>query len=214
MDANSPSHFMKTHRAFKTTGTAGFTLIEMLVVIVILGLLIAISAPGIDGILRSTRLSAAADDVRNFLSSAQQLAVAQNVEVEVRLYESVSGTAVDDTPRVRRLRTLVLRTSDMGVEGDYKPEGVALKLDDSMAISSETQLTSLLGRAFKSAGTNEEGRYVSFHFFPDGSTDLPSTQAWFLTILEAKHASQQNAPANFVTIQVHPTSGKLRTFRP
>lgn len=205
---------MKTLRVSRPSGITGFTLIEMLVVIVILGALIAVSAPAIDGILQASRLSSAADDVRNFLSSAQQLAVAQNVEVEVRLYESVSGTAADDTPRVRTLQTLALRTHDVGTVGDYKPEGAVLKLDDPLIISGETQLSSLLGRTFKTADAAADGRYTAFHFFPDGSTDLPPTQPWFLTVLETKSAPQSGAPANFVTIQLHPTSGKLRTFRP
>jgi hypothetical protein len=126
----------------------------------------------------------------------------------------VSGTAVDDTARVRTLRTLALRTGDVGSAGDYKPEGAALKLDDALAISGDIALSSLLSRTFKTADDAVDGRYIAFHFFPDGSTDLPPTQPWFITVVEAKHASQPNAPANFVTIQLHPTSGKLRTFRP
>ncbi|QIF05813.1 Verru_Chthon cassette protein D [Roseimicrobium sp. ORNL1] len=194
---------------------SAFTLIEMLVVIVIIGALITVSAPAIDGVLRSSRLTSTADNLRNYLSGAQQLAVAQNVEVEVRISETISASAIDRLPRVRTLRTYVLRSDSSSGTGAYVREGAPLKLDDAVAISAQPSLSSLLNRTFQSDPDEPQGsRYVSFHFFPDGSTDLPSGQPWFLTLLEDKHASAATAPANFVTIQVHPTSGKLRTFRP
>lgn len=204
-----------TVRQSRRRSRSAFTLIEMLVVIVIIGVLITVSAPAIDGVLRSSRLTSTADNLRNYLSGAQQLAVAQNVEVEVRISESTSPSALDGVPRVRTLRTYVLRSdSDRGT-GAYVREGAPLKFDDAIAISAQPSLSSLLNRPFHSDPDEAQGaRYVSFHFFPDGSTDLPSGQPWFLTLLEDKYASDATAPANFVTIQVHPTSGKLRTFRP
>lgn len=202
-------------RQSRSTGRNAFTLIEMLVVIVIIGALITVSAPAIDGMLRSSRLTSTADNLRNYLSGAQQLAVAQNLEVEVRISESTSASAIDGMPRVRTLRTYVLRSDSESGAGSYVREGAPLKLDDAVAISSQPRLSSLLNRTFQADPDEPQGaRYVSFHFFPDGSTDLPSGQPWFLTLLEEKHASAATAPANFVTIQVHPTSGKLRTFRP
>ncbi|HSI65582.1 MAG TPA: Verru_Chthon cassette protein D [Candidatus Saccharimonadia bacterium] len=205
---------MRQENMVNTGRARGFTLIEMLVVIVIVGILIAVSAPALDGILRASRLTSAADNVRNYLSEAQQLAVAQNVEVEVRFCESVSGTSGDDTPRVRTLRTFALRSNDGGA-GDYLPEGSPLRLDDALVMSSVPKFSSLLSRPFKTVTDGTEERYASFHFFPDGSTDLPPGQLWFLTLFEERHAAADgSAPANFVTIQIHPTSGKLRTFRP
>lgn len=206
---------MNSNTARPSRSRSAFTLIEMLVVIVIIGALITLSAPAIDGVMRSSRLTSSADNLRNYLSGAQQLAVAQNVEVEVRISESTSASALDGVPRVRTLRTYVLRSDNNNGTGTYVREGAPLKLDDAIAISAQTSLSSLINRPFQSDPDEAPGaRYVSFHFFPDGSTDLPSGQPWFLTLLEDKHASSATAPANFVTIQVHPTSGKLRTFRP
>ncbi|HSI62771.1 MAG TPA: prepilin-type N-terminal cleavage/methylation domain-containing protein, partial [Candidatus Saccharimonadia bacterium] len=52
---------MTRKNLFSTERARGFTLIEMLVVIVIVGILIAVSAPALDGILRASRLTSAAD---------------------------------------------------------------------------------------------------------------------------------------------------------
>ncbi len=198
---------------------AAFTLIEVLIVVVILGILMAVSAPALDGALRASRLTSAGDSVLNCLSGAQQLAISQNVEVEVRIHRILDAMAGDTEPRARKLEVLVLRP-EPGGDAAYVPEGSALRLDDSLAISTVPKFSSLLGRpsitdaSQDSSGTGGSASHVAFHFFPDGSTDLPSTEPWFLTVMDERHAASTTAPPNFFTIQIHASSGKLRTFRP
>ena len=200
----------------KTHAGSAFTLIEVLIVVVILGVLLAISAPVVEGTLRASRLTSAGDNVRNFLTEAQQRAVMENTDVQVRLYEGVDGSAGTSVARVRRLEVPVLRPVTGG-DGAFEPGGSPLTLDGSLAISALPKLSSLLSRPFRQdvdGGGRVGDRYASFRFFPDGSTDLPLGQPWFLTVLEEKFAEQNSAPANFFTIQVQASTGKVRTYRP
>lgn len=75
---------------------AGFTLIEMLAVLGIIGVVAAIAAPAVLGIINSTRLSQAGDDVAARISQAQQIAVSESRPVEVRFYSLRDKTAADD----------------------------------------------------------------------------------------------------------------------
>lgn len=200
----------------RPSSSAAFTLIELLLVVLVLAIILAVSAPAVDGALRSSRLTAAGDEVRNYLSAAQQTAVSQSVEVEVRIFRQLDPYAGDTSPRSRLLRTYALRPVNGG-DAEYKPVGSPLRLGDSLAFSTVPKFSSLLGRSFLADREEAEGvgaSYVSFHFFPDGSTDLPPSQPWFLTLMEEKHVTSTDTPSNFVTIQVLPSSGKLRTFRP
>lgn len=209
---------------FQRHALAGFTLLELLIVIVILGILMTASVPAVDGALRASRLTSTGDNLRNYLANAQQLAITRNIEVEVRIFRSLDIAAGDTEPRARRLEVHTLQASDTDAgtgsgagAGRYVPEGSPLLVEGSLAISTLPKFSSLLGRPFKQADADNGGAttsYISFHFYPDGSTDLPAGQPWFLTLMEERYVTRTTAPANFYTVQVHASSGKIRTFRP
>jgi hypothetical protein len=54
--------------------------------------------------------------------------------------------------------------------------------------------------------------YRSFRFQPDGSTDLSSSQLWFLTVVHFS-ATSPNSP-DVASLTIHPTTGAVTTFRP
>ncbi len=64
----------------------GFTLIEMLIVIVVIGLLIVLATPALNGTMQGNRLSSAGQNLLGRLSEAQQMCSALNKTVEVRFY--------------------------------------------------------------------------------------------------------------------------------
>ena len=65
---------------------AGFSLLELLVVVAIMMIIYALVAPAANSIVMSFRLNSAADSVVNTLSFARQSSIAQNRTVEVRFY--------------------------------------------------------------------------------------------------------------------------------
>jgi uncharacterized protein (TIGR02596 family) len=64
----------------------GFTLVELLVVIMVIALLLAIGAPGLIGSVGAARITEAGDNLMIYVSEAQQRAMATGRPVEVRFY--------------------------------------------------------------------------------------------------------------------------------
>ena len=70
----------KTESGFR----GAFTLLEMLVVIGIIGILLILTVPAVTGIIQSSRLTAAGDQVLSLFSTAQQIASVEGRPIEVR----------------------------------------------------------------------------------------------------------------------------------
>jgi len=78
-----------------TRRTNGFTLIEMLTVIAIIGILLAATLPAVNSLMKSTGLSVATREVANTLSLARQLAITQRVYARVVFPYSKTGSQPD-----------------------------------------------------------------------------------------------------------------------
>src|ERR1043166_5455125 len=73
----------------------GFTLIEMLTVIVIIGIVLAISIPAVTNLMKSGGLRAATREVSNTLGLARQLAITQRTYARVVFPYSATGSQPD-----------------------------------------------------------------------------------------------------------------------
>lgn len=197
----------------------GWSLAEMLVVITVVGFLLAMAAPNIFSLVRASELSSQGEVFRNWLSQAQQQALATGSDVEVRFYnfhDLNSGQIVDEFRACQYFQ--------YNDQGELLPLVEVYRLNDPVMFS--RQLSSLLdpGRQGLSTGTvnretffgsgveGERVAYRSFRFRPDGSTDLPKNEQWFLTMVADEGASQ--TPRNFYCLQVDPYNGSLREYRP
>jgi len=78
---------MKTPSNIVRGFAKGFTLIETLVVVSIVVLILALTAPSLYSTIKATKLTSSGDSVLGFLSEAQQMAVSSNVQVEVRFFK-------------------------------------------------------------------------------------------------------------------------------
>ena len=201
--------------SLKTSSKAGFTLIEIVAVVTIITVVIAVTAPQIGGVFTAVRLRTDADAVYSKLLEAQSLAVLFNTDAELRLYEVPD--LVGERATLRKLRILTLRPPEDDAAADaneFEPLGTVTTLDNEIEISQDDKHSSIVKVGFEDSSDDKFGRYIPIRFRSDGSLALEPTDRWFLTLHEKDAHLRDPKLKNFVTIQIEPTTGRLRTFQP
>lgn len=202
--------------------SSGFSLIEIIVVLSVVTLLVTASAPYVSGMLSATRLRTAADAVYNRLLEAQSLAMLFNTDSELRLYEVPDLIDATSRPTLRKLRILTLQPPEAGTASDtsptpnlFEPVGAATNLEQGVEINPTATHSSIVDLGFTEPESEDEtGRYVAVRFRPDGSVGLQPGRPWFLTLHEKDAHLRGDKLKNFITIQIEPATGRLRTFQP
>jgi len=194
----------------------GFTLIESLTVILILSLVIALATPSMLGAIRASRLTSAGELLTGMVVEAQGLALTFSSDVELRFYKSPPAKPTDGSSG-QFLQLLQWVENDPEDEGEgiasLKKIGPRVPVPDGVAISDHSEFSSLWNLENLAEETSEGIReYVAIRFRPDGSTDLPETGAWHLTLVEDEKSTE--LPANFYTVQIDPATSKLEIYRP
>lgn len=230
--------------ALRRRPAAAFTLVEMLTVVGIIALLIALAAPALIDVVRSTRLNSAGDGLVNRISLAQQSAVALSSEVELRFYRYVDSTA--DKPGDNSFYAYqVVQSLPDGVQ---KALSDPYYLDSGIIISSQEELSPLLktqvpqiqnqtGQYLFTPPGNIEGGdvyYAALRFYPDGSMrvlsstanadsdvnemarayTIPNYDQSFMIIVESRDSANSQAPDNYYCVQIDSYTGRTRVYRP
>lgn len=165
----------------------GFTLVEMLTVVGIITLLVALTAPTLVDVIRSTRLSSAGDSLITRISLAQQSAVSLSSEVELRFYKYI------DSNSERPDRKAFYAYQVVHDPGNQKPPRALSEpyyLESGIVIADDQELSPLCRddnltpqtEVGTSEGTDErflftpnadarpnEVEYTALRFYPDGS---------------------------------------------
>lgn len=202
----------------------GFTLVETLVVLAILGVLAAFSVPAVTSVMSSYNVNSAGQSVLGQLTLARQEALANNCQVEVRFYQipNAKGTRV-----YRAMQTF--REDSDGVNGPkITPIGKPYILPQGIWVvhaSSQTAASTLFTIATSGARISEADAahplpppygaspYLFFRFRPNGRTDL--TNSSLITIAaESAPIAANNLPSNFITLQIDPVNGSVRAYQP
>lgn len=196
---------------------SAFTLVEMMVVVVIVGLLLALATPGISQALAANRLTDAGEGLLFKVSLAQQLAVTENRPVELRLYK-YTADGVDSFHAYQ----LFFQNQSGGVSTalenpTYLGEGSVVLATGSLspliaALNSGAQ-TVAQEEPFKSRSAS----YQSMVFYPNGATsiNLPLRQSYLTLVQSADLGGEAgSAPANYYTLQIDPVTGRGRSYRP
>jgi len=214
---------------------------EMILVIAVVSFLLAMAAPNLFSIMRSSELGSQGDIFRSRLSLAQQTALSTNADVEVRFFK-FADLANEETEEEFR----AIQFYQYNEEGDLKPISEIFRLNPPLVFSDNSKYSNLLTDSNINKGTvsasDEDsnvtkifGRgvknatYRSFRFRPDGSTSLVSipsgddgaeitARTWFVTLVEGQFTGAADAIGeerpNFFTVQIDPYNGSLREFRP
>lgn len=195
----------------------GFSIVEIIVVVAILTVAAVLSAPYIAGMAAAARLRTAADAVQNRLLEAQSLAILFNTDAELRFYEAED--LVGGRFTLRKLRILTLRppeddSSDTTSASVFEPVGAITSLDQEIEISTDSVRSSIMDLGFQDSTTDIYGRYIALRFHSDGSPALQSSKPWFLTLHEKDAQLRDPRLRNFVTVQIDPATGRLRSFQP
>lgn len=227
--------FLQTRR--RRIRTTGFSLVEMLIVLTVLGVLFAVAAPNLFTLMQASSLSSEGNLVRNKLTQAQQLALAKNTDVEVRFFKMADPSAAELEEEFRAFQFYQYDET-----GQLVPVSKFFRIKPPVII--EEQFSTLLntggnqdregqaygflspnsGRAVVPVGDQEATvDYVAFRYRPDGSTDLPGRSGtsdafqggdtWYVTLVQGAGADG-GLPANYYTIQLDAFTGRVGVYRP
>lgn len=207
--------FLQAH--LQPAGQRGFTLLELLVVIMVMVTLAVLTLPALSGPMQSLRLGGAAGKIESQFSLARQVALARNLPVEVRIYRDEDAGESGEWNTV----AVVIASSETGETLEWVTK--AIPLPEGVVFDSDASYSSLLGGQTPYSGVEDaqapasiRGKaYQGFAFVSDGATNLPSGSNWCLTLKPRGQSAGSDRPAqNFVTIVLDARSGQTIAYRP
>ncbi len=190
----------------------GFTLLEMLTVMVIMSILLVMGASMANNVLGAYRLAIAADSLNGGLESARLLATAKNRKTEFRLIRP-------DGKDWRYFQVLVANDTGSGYTPytgvSTLPEGIELRDDTTYGGLTTLPLQTINGGRYDGAS------YAAIRFDPEGkvvkvtetgTTDTLADTENFLTLVATTTGA--DLPANWVALNVDTKTGVATRFQP
>lgn len=212
----SPARRWKEHRSPRSfVPLRGFSLIEIMVVLSIVALMLALAGPGFIPVMQARSLTSAADELEQALAEARQVAMTEDIVVEVEFlgYQREENN--------RGLEFAAYRFWKLMPNGERRDYGPIHKLESSFVFLN--QLSTLLRDGAAETETGKIPNQISgsvsmvrFAFFPNGETNLPEREDednWHITIGHTKD-SLTNLPNNFIVFQINQTNSHVTRLQP
>lgn len=215
-------------------GNPAFSLVEVLFVISIITLLLFLTLPAFEQMLKGSRVTIAGNAVVDQLNLAQQTAISRNEPVEVRVYRLPDESLAPATrPPPKDYRALQLFKTRP--DGNVEPLQAPLILPAGVIFVSNPSSSSILDQSnsgpltdkvvhpasdsqplIQLPGYGNNYEFRRFRFRSNGETDMKQVAA-FVTLVSRADKVQDfrtNLPGNFYTVQVDPVNGRTRSYRP
>jgi prepilin-type N-terminal cleavage/methylation domain-containing protein len=189
-------------RAAKTQYRSGITLVELLAVILIVGLLAAISVPMFTSILKGTALRTAAKSLTDTFSLARQLAITNRYEYHVELDDEL--TAEEKTDGIQ---------DDSLQEQRYRVYYVTRNAADRANPSERDKVTVRKWRLFPDLvtfdRTNRPPDEIVFN--PTGGAyEIPGTSPFELTFTVLHNKTGIQGQEKSMTVSVNKITGRAK----
>jgi len=181
-------------------------------VLAVSAIVLALAAEGCGRIVQASAVTTGADMISDLLTEGRLDAVAQNTEVEVRIYDLPPQPGAAPVYDALQLHWI-------------KPNGTTPSVANPLLLSSWVVLDSTATHSpliasnlqtptpdVTDARLNASTRV--FHFLPDGSTDLNPATNWFMTVRAASQADPVHFPSDWACVAVDAATGRTQIYRP
>ncbi|MEC7862495.1 MAG: Verru_Chthon cassette protein D [Verrucomicrobiota bacterium] len=199
----------------------GFTLIEVLVVLMIIAVIVAFTIPAMGPALKGSKLRQAADELESLLSGSHQLSITENTPVEIRFFKYEDPESPGSTKMFRSYQSAQVISNPQDHKKNSYAVGEVKMLPAAFVIAEKTYSSlvesEFLRRDEMEIPRSKSAEYVAFEFRPDGSTNLANVDEkhWALTIMrETDLGSSLDEATEFITLVLNPFNGRIRRLRP
>jgi uncharacterized protein (TIGR02596 family) len=190
----------------------GFSLLELVLAMVVGLVVLFLGMAGYARLVDSAAIDAGGQMVNDLLTEARQDAVSQNTAVEVRLYDTTPAPGQPTAYGSLQLRW-------MRSDGTTPPASPLLVLPQAAVIDATPSHSSLVTLNAETPTADPTDPRIdaltrSFHFLPDGSTDLAASGKWLLTLRALAQSNPARFPANWACVEIDPVTGRAQLYRP